>query len=105
MGFLDMDTYTFSRHFRIPRTRFEVLQRVHDAKLPRTSSFFVEWQEKMGEYRLLGDSAYIGQAFSPLPSPPRRDKGALSDAELRSNTDIVRGRVIVEQAFGRMECK
>jgi hypothetical protein len=22
-----MDTYTFSRHFRIPRTRFEVLQR------------------------------------------------------------------------------
>ncbi|CAL8252423.1 unnamed protein product [Arctogadus glacialis] len=27
MGFLDMDTYTFSRHFRNPRTRFEVLQR------------------------------------------------------------------------------
>ncbi|CAL8252418.1 unnamed protein product, partial [Arctogadus glacialis] len=44
--------------------------RVHDAKLPRTSSFFEEWQEKMGEYRLLGDSAYIGLAFPLYHHPP-----------------------------------
>ncbi|XP_076131023.1 retrovirus-related Pol polyprotein from transposon opus [Alosa pseudoharengus] len=78
--------------------------RVHDARMLRSSPFFQEWQEKMGEYRLLGDSAYIGQDF-PFIITPRHDNGTLTDADLRYNTDISRGGVIVEQAFGRMKCK
>ncbi|KAG5275883.1 hypothetical protein AALO_G00125580 [Alosa alosa] len=78
--------------------------RVHDARMLRSSPFFQEWQEKMGEYHLLGDSAYISQHF-PFIITPRRDNGALTDADLRRNADISRGRVIVEQAFGRMKCK
>ena len=78
--------------------------KVHDSRLLRSSWFFQEWQERMGEYRLLGDSAYIGQDF-PFIISPRRDNGALTDADLRRNTDISRGRVIIEQAFGRMKCK
>jgi hypothetical protein len=46
----------------------------------------------------------IGQDF-PFIISPRRDNGALTDADLRHNTDISRGRVIIEQAFGRMKCK
>ena len=78
--------------------------RVHDARMLRGSTFFTEWQEKMGDYRLLGDSAYIGQAF-PFIVTPKRDNGALTDADHQQNVNISRGRVIVEQAFGRMKCK
>uniref|UniRef100_A0A8C4FA24 DDE Tnp4 domain-containing protein n=1 Tax=Dicentrarchus labrax TaxID=13489 RepID=A0A8C4FA24_DICLA len=77
--------------------------RVHDARLLRSSPFFQEWQEMMGEYRLLGDSAYIGQTF-PFILTPQRDNRALTDADLGHNANISRGRVIVEQAFGRMKC-
>ncbi|XP_051254008.1 putative nuclease HARBI1 [Dicentrarchus labrax] len=78
--------------------------RVHEARLLRSSPFFQEWQEMMGEYRLLGDSAYIGQTF-PFIITPRRDSGALTNADLLRNDDISRGRVTVGQAFGRMKCK
>ena len=58
----------------------------------------------MGENTLLGDSAYIGQAF-PFIVTPKRDNGALTEGDLLQNSRVSRGRVIVEQAFGRMKCK
>ncbi|CAL8278585.1 unnamed protein product [Boreogadus saida] len=57
-----------------------VPDRVHDAKLPRTSSFFEEWQ-KMGEYRLLGDSAYIEATAAAAAS----DLSRLRSTGLREN--------------------
>ena len=78
--------------------------RVHDARMLRSSTFFPQWQEKMGEHCLLGDSAYIGQAF-PFIRTPKRDNGALTVEDHQHNLKISRGRVIVEQAFGRMKCK
>lgn len=78
--------------------------RVHDARMLRGSTFYTEWQEKMGNYRLLGNSAYIGQAF-PFIVTPKHDNGALTNADHQQNYNISRGRVIVEQAFGRMKCK
>lgn len=78
--------------------------RVHDARMLRGSTFYEDWQGKMEDYRLLGDSAYVGQAF-PFVVTPKRDNGALTDADRHHNSNISRGRVIVEQAFGRMKCK
>ncbi|XP_061085078.1 uncharacterized protein LOC133118834 [Conger conger] len=78
--------------------------RVHDARMLRASNFYAAWEEKMGEYSLLGDSGYIGQAF-PFVITPKRDNGALSEADQLQNSKISRGRVIIEQAFGRMKCK
>ena len=78
--------------------------RVHGARMLRSSPFFEEWREKMGDYFLLGDAAYTGQAF-PFIVTPRCDNGVLTGADLRHNTDVSRGKVIVEQAFGRMKCK
>jgi len=78
--------------------------RVHDARMLRTSTFYTNWEEKMGNFELLGDSAYIGQAF-PFIITPKRDNGALTDADLQQNACLSRGRVIVENAFGRMKCR
>ncbi|KAK7910401.1 hypothetical protein WMY93_015085 [Mugilogobius chulae] len=78
--------------------------RVHDARMLRTSTFYANWQEKMGKYTLLGDTAYIGQAF-PFTEAPKRDNGALTSADNQRNARISRGRVVVEQAFGRLKCK
>uniref|UniRef100_A0A3B3TB02 DDE Tnp4 domain-containing protein n=1 Tax=Paramormyrops kingsleyae TaxID=1676925 RepID=A0A3B3TB02_9TELE len=78
--------------------------RVHDARMLRASDFFLEWHQKMGEYFLLGDSAYISQAF-PFICAPKRDNGRLTEAEHQLNARISRGRVIVEQAFGCLKCK
>ncbi|KAL7402703.1 hypothetical protein ABVT39_018615 [Epinephelus coioides] len=61
-------------------------------------------REKMGKYCLLGDSAYIGQAF-PFIITPKHDTGALAAADHLQNARISHGRVVVEQAFGRMTCK
>lgn len=58
----------------------------------------------MGENSLLGDTAYIGQAF-PFVITPRQDNGTLTEADHQHNAAISRGRVIAEQAFGRMKCK
>ncbi|KAK7915522.1 hypothetical protein WMY93_011283 [Mugilogobius chulae] len=79
-------------------------RQVHDARMLRASTFYANWQEKMGEYTLLGDSAYIGQAF-PFIEAPKRDNGALTGADNQRNACISRGRVVVEQAFGRLKCK
>jgi len=38
----------------------------------------------MGDYRLLGNSAYIGQAF-PFIVTPKSDNGALTDADHQQN--------------------
>lgn len=78
--------------------------RVHDARMLRSSKFFQVWQDKMGNYQLLGDSAYIGQAF-PFVLTPKRDNGALTEADEQRNAEISRGRVIVEQAFGCLKCR
>lgn len=39
--------------------------------------FLKNWNEKMGRFLLLGDSAYIGQAY-PFIKTPKRDNGALT---------------------------
>ncbi|CAJ1079899.1 protein ALP1-like [Xyrichtys novacula] len=54
--------------------------KVHDARMLRASDFYMTWQEKMGDNSLLGDSAYIGQAF-PFFIMPKRDNGALTEAD------------------------
>lgn len=41
----------------------------------------------MGEYSLLGDSAYIGQA-SPFVITPQQDNGALTEADQLQNSNI-----------------
>lgn len=58
----------------------------------------------MGRFMLLGDSTYIGQAY-PFIATPKRDNGALTMQDQLYNSRISHGRVIVEQAFGRLKCK
>ncbi len=79
--------------------------RVHDARMLRLSPLFQNWQAKMDGYFLLGDSAYIGNNFKDFIITPKRDNGRLTDAEHRENTSICKGRVIIENAFGRMKCR
>ncbi|KAK7882197.1 hypothetical protein WMY93_028371 [Mugilogobius chulae] len=69
----------------------------------RVSPFYNTWMQKMGDYKLLGDSAYISNNF-PFVVTPKHDNGALSEDDLRRNA-ISRGRVVVEQVFGRLKCK
>lgn len=78
--------------------------RVHDARMLRTSDFYQTWEEKMDNNKLLGDSAYCGNAY-PFVLTPKRDNGALTADDQARNIQISRGRVIVEQAFGRMKCR
>ncbi|KAK0142954.1 putative nuclease HARBI1 [Merluccius polli] len=78
--------------------------RVHDSRILRKSTFFERSAEKMGGYMLLGDSAYISREYAFITTP-KRDNGALTIHDQRQNTQISRGRVVVEQAFGRLKCK
>ncbi|XP_060758403.1 uncharacterized protein LOC132901096 [Neoarius graeffei] len=78
--------------------------RVHDARMLRLSPFFADHVQKLGDYKLLGDGAYLCNAF-PFIVTPKRDNGALGEGDLRRNGMICRGRVVVEQAFGRLKCK
>ncbi|KAL2083802.1 hypothetical protein ACEWY4_021575 [Coilia grayii] len=78
--------------------------KVHDARVLRKSPFFETWPERMERKKLLGDSAYIGQAY-PFILTPKRDNGALSVEDEQNNSRISRGRVVVEQAFYRLKCK
>ncbi|KAJ8355098.1 hypothetical protein AAFF_G00032860 [Aldrovandia affinis] len=55
-------------------------------------------------YKLLGDTAYIAQTY-PFIITPKRDNGALTVDDQQLNARISRGRVVVEQAFGRLKCK
>lgn len=74
--------------------------RVHDARMLKLSPFFAAHAQRLGEYSLLGDGAYYGNTF-PFIITPKRDNGG----DLRRNGMICRGRVVVEQAFGRLKCK
>uniref|UniRef100_A0A3Q2QA82 Protein ALP1-like n=1 Tax=Fundulus heteroclitus TaxID=8078 RepID=A0A3Q2QA82_FUNHE len=78
--------------------------RLGDARMLRASSFYDARQEMLGEYRLLGDSAYFDQGF-PFIVACKPDDGALSEAELQQNRRISRGRAVVDQALGRLKCR
>lgn len=78
--------------------------KVHDARIMRKSTFFENWNEKMWRFMLLGDSAYIVQAY-PFIMTPKRDNGALTLQDQLNNSNISSGRVVVEQAFSRLKCK
>lgn len=78
--------------------------KVHDAMMLRSSDFHAAWQEKMGDYRLLGDSAYIGEGF-PFIITPISDNGILTEDDETQNSRVSCGRAVVEQAFGRIKCK
>ena len=78
--------------------------RVHDARMLRESDFFQDWQTKMEHFYLLGDSAYIGNAF-PFIVTPKRDNGRLSEEDKVQYTKISKARVIIENVFGRMKCR
>ena len=56
---------------------------------------------------LLGDTAYIAyisQDFRCILTPVR-DNGLLTRRQLSSNTALSRGRVIIENTFGRLKCR
>ena len=78
--------------------------RVHDSRMLRVSPFFEDWRESMGEFKLLGDSAYICRHY-PFIVTPKRDNGALSVADQQLNTRVSRGKVVVEHAFGGLKCR
>ena len=50
--------------------------RVHDARMLRLSPFYQNWRQKLGAFKLLGDSAYICNDFSFIVTP-KRDNGRL----------------------------
>ena len=66
--------------------------RVHDARMLRKSDFFGEWEAKMRQYYLLGDSAYISVQF-PFIIKPQRDNGTLIEFDMAQNTRISKRRV------------
>ena len=78
--------------------------RVHDARMLRLSPFYQNWRQKLGAFKLLGDSAYICNDFSFIVTP-KRDNGRLSAADLHNNLLLSRGRVVIENAFGRLKCR
>ena len=81
--------------------------RVHDARMLRRSEIYTDSPTFLGnanEWKLLGDTAYIGQDFDFIITP-RRDNGNLSAEDIRQNVAISRGRVIIENAFGMLKCR
>ena len=78
--------------------------RVHDARMLRLSPLYQAQDQMMGENKLLSDTAYIAQDF-PFISTPRRDNGQLTHEDRHANAMLSRGRVIIENAFGRMKCR
>ena len=77
--------------------------RVHDCRMLRCSDFFAHWQEKMGEYKLLGDSAYDCQDFPFIIATKRGNN--LSNDDIAKRELISKGRVIIENTFGRLKCR
>ena len=79
--------------------------KVHDARMLRMSPFFANMNMTLGnDWRILGDSAYVSQDF-PWILTPTRDNGVLTPQQTASNTALSRGRVIIENTFGRLICK
>ncbi|KAG7478289.1 hypothetical protein MATL_G00079060 [Megalops atlanticus] len=68
----------------------------------RALPFFENWKQSAGQYKLLGDTAYISHNY-PFIVTPKRDNGALTMDDLQLNAQIGRGRVVVEQACGRLK--
>ena len=81
-----------------------VLGKVHDARCLRMSPFFQNRLNLMGDYFLLGDSAYLSRELNFILTPSR-NVGNLTPEEERRNTKISRGRVIIENCFGSLKCK
>ncbi|XP_061572243.1 uncharacterized protein LOC133425412 [Cololabis saira] len=77
---------------------------VQDARMLESSTFYTSWKKKMGDYSLLGDEAYAGHGF-PFIIAPKRDNGAPGEEEQLHNSQIGRGRAVVERALGRMKCR
>ena len=65
------------------------------------SPFFHQWQQLMGAFKLLGDSAYDANDF-PFIITPKRHPNA---AKAARNLQLCKGRVLVENAFGRLKCR
>ena len=78
--------------------------RVHDARVLRLSPLYADWQNKMGQYQLLGDSAYCGADF-PFIRTGTRDYGNLTREQKVMNKRICSARVIIENTFGRLKCR
>ena len=79
--------------------------RIHDARLLRLSPIFVQREQIFGEiWKLLGDSAYNSHDFTFIKTP-KRDNGLLTRLEQTQNTNLSRGRVIIENCFGRLKCR
>jgi len=79
--------------------------RVHDARMLRISPVYADKATKFGNtWKLLGDSAYISADF-PFIITPKRDNGLLTAEDIGNNTAISRGRVIIENVFGRLKCR
>ncbi|KAJ8391892.1 hypothetical protein AAFF_G00083630 [Aldrovandia affinis] len=130
-----MDEHTFYRHLRVTHAQFDHLVEVlghqglkgyqHDGGLEipvkqkvalflwymANQNSFREMSDKFNvsqssahRYMLLGDSAYISRDYTFIITP-KRDNGALTVQDQQRNTNICRGRVVVEQAFGRVKYK
>jgi len=79
--------------------------RVHDARVLKMSPVYRNADQLLGStHKLLGDSAYIANAF-PFIITPKRDNGLLSSEDVARNARISRGRVVIENTFGRLKCR
>ena len=78
---------------------------VHDARMLRMSDFFENRHDLLRGFSLLGDSAYNSHEFQNFIHFPKRDNGRLTEEDRLTNTAISRGRVCIENAFGRLKCR
>ena len=79
--------------------------KVHDARLLRLSPISREVDTVFGNrWKLLGDSAYISHDFHFIRTP-KQDNGLLTRRDLTANAALSRGRVIIENTFGRLKCR
>ncbi|KAJ8372929.1 hypothetical protein AAFF_G00275790 [Aldrovandia affinis] len=100
-----MDEHTFYRHLRVTLAQFDHLVEVLGHQGLKGTSMTAVLRSLSGKrYMLLGDSAYISRDHTFIVTP-KRDNGALTLQDQQRNTNICRGRVVVEQAFGRVKCK
>lgn len=79
---------------------------MHDARVFRTSPLLEELIRAvppiLANQHLLGDAAYPLLLFL---MKPYRDNGHLNNSQMRFNTTMSTGRVVIEQAFGLLKGK